>query len=84
MPDLTDAVSKAVNNNADNAERREPNDALLELETLLPANADNAVTKDASTPRIEHEVGYAGSRTCEIPQIVGTGDSPRLPFSRLS
>ena len=65
MPELTDAVSKAVNNNTGDAETREPNDALLGLDTLLPARAGDAVTKDASTPEIVHEEGYAGDSTCE-------------------
>ena len=65
MPELTYAVSKAVNNNTGDAETREPNDALLELDTLLPARAGDAVTKAASTPGIEPEKGYAGNSTCE-------------------
>ena len=65
MPELTYAISKAVNNNTGNAETRKPNDAFPELDTLLPARAGDEVTKTATTPKIEHEEGYTRSSTRE-------------------
>ena len=65
MPELTYAVSKAVNNNTGNAETRKPNDAFAKLDTVLQARAGDEVTKTATTQKIENEEGYTRSSTRE-------------------
>ena len=68
MPELTYAVSKAVNNNTGNAETRKPNDAFAELDTLLQARAGDMVTtpqrlKKSKTRKVTLEAALARAMT---------------------